>query len=68
MEKNPGTEQVLISGCEFPIIRSLIEFIYCGETVIEEEFLKYLIAAARMFQMKSLENLALDYYNAGASK
>lgn len=61
MEKNPTTEQVVITGCDFSVIRSIVEFIYCGETVVEEESLKYLVAAARLFQMKILENLSLDY-------
>lgn len=34
---------------------------YCGETIIDEELLKYLVAAARLFQMRSLENVVMDY-------
>lgn len=61
LEKNPSTEQVIITGCDFSVIRSIIEFIYCGETVVAEDSLKYLVAAARLFEMKILENLSLDY-------
>nr|CAH7723625.1 unnamed protein product [Callosobruchus chinensis] len=34
---------------------------YCGETIVAEEHLKYLVAAARTFQMKTLENLSFDH-------
>lgn len=68
LEKNPSTEQVIITGCDFSVIRSIIEFIYCGETVIAEDSLKYLVAAARLFEMKILENLSLDYQLQGKKK
>ncbi|CAH1155154.1 unnamed protein product [Phaedon cochleariae] len=60
LERNPGIEQVIISGCEFTVIRCLIEFMYCGETVIPDDLVRYLVAAAKLFQMKSLENLSMD--------
>ncbi|XP_023019054.2 uncharacterized protein isoform X2 [Leptinotarsa decemlineata] len=65
LERNPGIEQVIIAGCDFAVVRSLIEFMYCGETLINEDLLKYLVAAARLFQMKSLENLSMEFPFAG---
>lgn len=67
LEKNPSTEQVIISGCDFAVIRSIVEFIYCGETVIEEDSIKYLVAVAKLFQMKILENLSLNYQYPGTN-
>lgn len=58
---NPFIEQVMISGCEFTVIRSLIEFIYCGETFVNEELFKYFVAAAKLFQMPLFENLSMNY-------
>ncbi|KAJ8917206.1 hypothetical protein NQ315_012698 [Exocentrus adspersus] len=60
LEKNFCIEQVIISGCDFSVIKSIIEFMYCGETTISEDYIKYLVAAAKLFQMKSLENLSLE--------
>ncbi|XP_057658277.1 uncharacterized protein LOC130895133 [Diorhabda carinulata] len=61
LELNPFIEQVMISGCEFTVIRSLIEFIYCGETFVNEELFKYFVAAAKLFQMPLFENLSMNY-------
>ncbi|XP_018561601.1 uncharacterized protein LOC108903788 [Anoplophora glabripennis] len=60
LEKNSCIEQVIISGCDFSVIRSIVEFMYCGETTVSEDYIKYLVAAAKLFQMKSLENLSLE--------
>nr|CAI5843434.1 unnamed protein product [Callosobruchus analis] len=61
LEKNSSVEQVVITGCDFSVVRCLVEFMYCGETVVADEHLKYLVAAARTLQMKTLENLSFDY-------
>ncbi|VEN58011.1 unnamed protein product [Callosobruchus maculatus] len=61
LEKNASVEQVVITGCDFSVVRCLVEFMYCGETVVPDEHLKYLVAAARTLQMKTLENLSFDY-------
>ncbi|XP_017780951.1 PREDICTED: modifier of mdg4-like [Nicrophorus vespilloides] len=58
LEKNPGTEQVIINGLDFVIMKSVIEFIYCGETNILEEHLKHVAAAAKLFQIGGLQALA----------
>ncbi|CAG9860194.1 unnamed protein product [Phyllotreta striolata] len=60
LEQNPTVEQVVFSGTEFTVIRSLIEFMYCGETYISEELIKYLVAFGRMLQIDILGNLAND--------
>ncbi|KAJ8940866.1 hypothetical protein NQ318_010178 [Aromia moschata] len=60
LEKNACIEQVIVSGCDFSVMRSIVEFMYCGETTISEDHIKYLVAAAKLFQMKSLENLSLE--------
>ncbi|KAF2895244.1 hypothetical protein ILUMI_10930 [Ignelater luminosus] len=61
LEKNAGTEQVVITGLDFAIIKSIIEFMYCGETNILDENLKYMIAAAKFFQMRGLQTLVSDH-------
>lgn len=40
---------------EFDILRSLIQFIYCGETVAEQSHLPYLAAVGIKFKIKGLE-------------
>nr|CAH7747288.1 unnamed protein product [Callosobruchus chinensis] len=60
LEKNSSVEQIVITGCDFSVVRCLVEFMYCGETIVAEEHLKYLVAAATTFQMKTLVNLSFD--------
>lgn len=60
LEKNSDTEQIVINGLEFAVVKALIEFMYCGETNILEEHLKQLIAAAKFFQMKGIQSMAQD--------
>ncbi|CAH2015638.1 unnamed protein product [Acanthoscelides obtectus] len=60
LEKNSSVEQVVITGCDSSVVRSLVEFMYCGQTIISEEHVKYLVAAARTLRMKTLENLTFD--------
>ncbi|KAL1491872.1 hypothetical protein ABEB36_012401 [Hypothenemus hampei] len=62
-EKNAAIEQVVISGCEFSILKSVVEIMYCGQTLINEENMKFLIAIVKLFEMKPLENLFSDNTN-----
>lgn len=59
-EKNPSVEQIVISGFDFGVLKSIIEFMYCGETIIEEENVKFLIGAAKLFQVRGLDTLFSD--------
>lgn len=60
MEKNTTAEQVIINGLDFVIIKSIIEFIYCGETIVPDDNMKYMIAAAKVFQIRGLQALASE--------
>lgn len=51
---------MIISGLDFIIIKSIIEFIYCGETNVSEENMKYMIAAAKVFQIRGLQALVAE--------
>ncbi|CAH2018581.1 unnamed protein product [Acanthoscelides obtectus] len=59
LDKNSSVDHVVITGCEFSVVKSLVEFMYCGSTIVSDEHLKYFVAAARTLQMKALENLTL---------
>ncbi|CAH2013870.1 unnamed protein product [Acanthoscelides obtectus] len=52
LEKNSSVEHVVITGCDYTVVKSLVEFMYCGSTTIADEHLKYFVAAARTLQMK----------------
>lgn len=60
LEKNTTAEQVIINGLDFVIIKSIIEFIYCGETIVPDDNMKYMIAAAKVFQIRGLQALASE--------
>ncbi|XP_076259577.1 longitudinals lacking protein-like [Rhynchophorus ferrugineus] len=64
-EKNPSIEQILISGCDFSVLKSVVEIMYCGQTVVTEENVKFLIAMVKLFQLKNLENLFNDHSGSG---
>lgn len=54
---------MIINGLDFVIIKSIIEFIYCGETNVTEENMKFMIAAAKAFQIRGLQSLVSDEHN-----
>lgn len=60
LEKNGDTEQIVVNGLDFGVVKALIEFMYCGETNILEDNLKYFIAAAKFFQMRGIQSMAQD--------
>ncbi|XP_018321321.1 uncharacterized protein LOC108734319 [Agrilus planipennis] len=60
LEKNCSVEQILINGLDFTVVKSIIEFMYCGETNILNENLRYVVAAAKFFQMRGLQALVSD--------
>ncbi|XP_030756983.1 uncharacterized protein LOC115882871 isoform X2 [Sitophilus oryzae] len=60
-EKNPSIEQILIRGCDFSVLKSVVEMMYCGQTVIMEENIKFLVAMVKMLEMKNLENLFKEH-------
>lgn len=60
LERNMGTEQIIITGIDFVIVRSLIEYMYCGITNISHKNLKYMIAAANFFQIRGIQVLVSD--------
>ncbi|KAK9875535.1 hypothetical protein WA026_007924 [Henosepilachna vigintioctopunctata] len=60
MERNCAVEQIVITGFHFSVLKSIIEFMYCGETIINEEDVKYLIAASKVLQIRGLDTLFSD--------
>lgn len=62
-EKNPSIEQVQIGGCDFSALKSVVEIMYCGQTVVSQENVKILIAIVKLLQMKNLENLFNEHAN-----
>lgn len=57
LERNSSAEQVIINGLDFVVMKSIVEFIYCGETNVSDENMKYMIAAAKAFQIRGLQAL-----------
>ncbi|XP_050293090.1 uncharacterized protein LOC126733743 isoform X2 [Anthonomus grandis grandis] len=60
-EKNPQVEQVIISGCEFVVLKSIIEIMYYGQTIVSEDNVKFLVAVIKQFQLKTLEHLFAEH-------
>lgn len=63
LEKNVGTEQIIINGLDFTIVKAIIEYIYCGETNVLEEQFKHFVAAASMFKLRGLQCLESEVYS-----
>lgn len=61
------TEQIVINGLDFVIVKAIIEFMYCGETNILEDQLKYMIAASKLFKIRGLQTLDSETHNYGES-
>ncbi|XP_063909194.1 uncharacterized protein LOC135126906 isoform X2 [Zophobas morio] len=55
--ENKAIEQVVINGLDFAVMKSLIEFMYCGECSFSEDHLKHFIAAVKFFKIVALENV-----------
>lgn len=67
LEKNPTIEQIVINGLDFTVVKSIVEFMYCGETNVIEENFKYMVAASKLFQIRGIQALAADdHYDAGS--
>lgn len=50
----------MIIGLDFIVVKSIIEYIYCGEANIFDEHLKFTMAAAKFLQIKGLQMLFAD--------
>ena len=48
---------MVINGLDFAVMKSLIEFMYCGECSFSEDHLKHFIAAVKFFKIVALENV-----------
>ncbi|XP_060526007.1 uncharacterized protein LOC132701811 isoform X2 [Cylas formicarius] len=64
LEKTPDIEQIVIGGCDFSVVKCVIEIMYCGRTVVGDDYVKYLQALFKLFEMKCLENVFADQHNA----
>lgn len=64
LEKNVFTEQVVVTGIDFSVMKAVVEFMYCGETQVLEDHLKQLAAVAKLFQIRGLPGVAPDHIEA----
>ncbi|KAF5307371.1 hypothetical protein FQR65_LT07088 [Abscondita terminalis] len=60
LEKNLGTEQIIITGIDFSVVKTIVEYMYCGVIQVLQKNLKYMIAAAKFFQLRGLQVLVGD--------
>ncbi|XP_050532159.1 uncharacterized protein LOC126900474 isoform X2 [Daktulosphaira vitifoliae] len=51
---------IVLKDMKFSVLKSLIEFMYCGETNVTEDNLQALVEAAKFFEVKGLSSLAHD--------
>ncbi|XP_066149592.1 uncharacterized protein [Euwallacea fornicatus] len=63
-EKNPSIQQVIINGCNFAVLKSVVEIMYCGQTIINDDNVKFLVAIVKLFQMRHLDSIFNDYTRA----
>ncbi|RZC37724.1 uncharacterized protein BDFB_000777 [Asbolus verrucosus] len=68
--ENKAIEQIVINGIDFGVMKSLMEFMYCGECVFSEDHLKHFIAAVKFFKIAALENVFAEneYQNIAADE
>ncbi|KAI5738173.1 hypothetical protein M8J77_003853 [Diaphorina citri] len=61
LQKQLGTHPLIVlKDMKFSVLRSLIEFMYCGETSIAEDNLPALLDAAKFFEVKGLASMSRD--------
>ncbi|KAL1459156.1 hypothetical protein WDU94_011163 [Cyamophila willieti] len=65
LQKQLGTHPLIVlKDMKFSVLRSLIEFMYCGETSIAEDNLPALLDAAKFFEVKGLASMNRDAMSA----
>lgn len=51
---------IVLKDMKFSVLKSMIEFMYCGETSVTEENLNPLMEAAKFFEVKGLSSMSKD--------
>ncbi|XP_034245262.1 longitudinals lacking protein, isoforms F/I/K/T-like [Thrips palmi] len=51
---------IVLKDMQFSVLKSLIEFMYCGETSVTEDNLGALLQAAKFFQVKGLSSMTKE--------
>ncbi|CAB3374051.1 Hypothetical predicted protein [Cloeon dipterum] len=51
---------IVLKDMQFSVLKSMIEFMYCGETNVTDEDLGPLLQAARFFQVKGLSSMSKE--------
>nr|CAD7608777.1 unnamed protein product [Timema genevievae] len=54
---------IVLKDMQFCVLKSLIEFMYCGETSVTEDNLQPLLQAAKFFQVKGLSAMSKEALN-----
>ncbi|KAJ1521605.1 hypothetical protein ONE63_003254 [Megalurothrips usitatus] len=58
---------IVLKDMQFSVLKSLIEFMYCGETSVTEDNLGALLQAAKFFQVKGLSSMTREALGLPAS-
>jgi BTB/POZ domain len=51
---------IVLKDMQFSVLKSMIEFMYCGETNVTDDDLGPLLQAARFFQVKGLSSMSKE--------
>lgn len=51
---------IVLKDMKFSVLKSLVEFMYCGETSVSEENLTPLLEAAKFFEVKGLSSMTRE--------
>ncbi|XP_073977430.1 uncharacterized protein [Rhodnius prolixus] len=51
---------IVLKDMKFSVLKSLVEFMYCGETSVSEENLTPLLEAAKFFEVKGLSSMTKE--------
>ncbi|XP_024086095.1 uncharacterized protein LOC106674150 isoform X2 [Cimex lectularius] len=51
---------IVLKDMKFSVLKSLVEFMYCGETSVSEENLSPLLEAAKFFEVKGLSSMTKE--------
>lgn len=61
LQKQLGNQPLIVlKDMKFSVLKSLVEFMYCGETSVTEENLSPLMEAAKFFEVKGLSSMTKE--------
>lgn len=51
---------ILLDDLNYSVLKAMIEFMYCGETTVNQVHLPSLLTAARIFRVRYMQNVVFE--------